>query len=67
MRSIEADFSDSKLRKVERDGSIDLCKEMNIMGIPSIVVYRDGQEIVRLVKGDRKTKQEVEAFLRSVD
>ena len=37
------------------------------MGIPSFVVYQDGQEIGRLVNGDRKSKQEVEDFLRSVD
>ncbi len=67
MPAIEADFADSKFIKIDRDDSIDLCKEMNIMGIPSFVVYQDGQEIGRLVNGDRKTKQEVEAFLRSLD
>lgn len=67
MPAIEADFESSKFIKIDRDGSIDLCKEMNIMGIPSFVVYQDGQEIGRLVNGDRKTKQEVEAFLRSLD
>ncbi|GFZ26658.1 thioredoxin family protein [Lactobacillus corticis] len=64
---IEADFADSTFYKIDRDGSIDLAKEMNILGIPSFVVYQDGQEIGRLVNGDRKTKQEVEDFLRSVD
>lgn len=34
MPAIEADFADSKFIKIDRDGSIDLCKEMNIMGIP---------------------------------
>ena len=67
MPAIEADFADSKFIKIDRDSSIDLCKEMNIIGIPSFVVYQDGQEIGRLVNGDRKTKQEVEAFLRSLD
>jgi thiol-disulfide isomerase/thioredoxin len=67
MPQIEADFADSKFIKIDRDGSIDLCKEMKILGIPSFVVYQDGQEIGRLVNGDRKTKEEVEAFLRSLD
>ena len=67
MPSIEADFADSKFIKIDRDGSIDLCKEMNIMGIPSFVVYQDGKEIGRLVNKDRKTKDEVEKFLRSLD
>lgn len=67
MPAIEADFADSKFIKIDRDGSIDLCKEMNIMGIPSFVVYQDGKEIGRLVNKDRKTKDEVENFLRSLD
>ncbi|EFG56015.1 thioredoxin [Lactobacillus amylolyticus DSM 11664] len=64
---IEEDFSDSKFYKIDRDGSIDVAKKLNIMGIPSFVVYQDGQEIGRLVNKDRKTKQQVEDFLRSLD
>ncbi|WP_327059487.1 MULTISPECIES: thioredoxin family protein [Lactobacillus] len=67
MPEIEKDFADSKFYQIDRDGSIDLAKEMNIMGIPSFVVYQDGQEIGRLVNKDRKTKDEVESFLRSLD
>lgn len=65
--AIEKDFSDSKFYKIDRDGSIDVAKKLNIMGIPSFVVYQDGQEIGRLVNKDRKTKDEVENFLRSLD
>ena len=64
---MEEDFSDSKFYKIDRDGSIDVAKKLNIMGIPSFVVYQDGQEIGRLVNKDRKTKQQVEDFLRSLD
>lgn len=64
---IEADFSEAKFYKIDRDESIDLAKKLNIMGIPSFVVYQDGQEIGRLVNKDRKTKAEVEDFLRSLD
>ncbi len=64
---IEEDFSDSEFYKIDRDGSIDVAKNLNIMGIPSFVVYQDGQEIGRLVNKDRKTKQQVEDFLRSLD
>ena len=64
---IEEDFSDSKFYKIDCDGSIDVAKKLNIMGIPSFVVYQDGQEIGRLVNKDRKTKQQVEDFLRSLD
>ncbi|WEV50573.1 thioredoxin family protein [Lactobacillus sp. ESL0731] len=67
MPAIEQDFADSKFYQIDRDGSIDLAKELNIMGIPSFVVYQDGAEIGRLVNKDRKTKDEVEDFLRSLD
>lgn len=39
---------------------------MNILGIPSFVAYQDGQEIGRLVSKDRKTKEEVVSFLKSL-
>ncbi len=64
---IEQDFSESKFYQIDRDGSIDVAKELNIMGIPSFVVYQDGEEIGRLVNKDRKTKDQVEDFLRSLD
>ncbi|KRL91062.1 thioredoxin family protein [Lactobacillus kalixensis] len=64
---IEADFSDSKFYQIDRDGSMDVAKNLMIMGIPSFVVYQDGKEIGRLVNKDRKTKQQVEDFLRSLD
>lgn len=67
LAEIEADFKDSQFYQIDRDGSIDLAKEMNILGIPSFVVYQDGKEIGRLVNGERKTKAQVEAFLRSID
>lgn len=63
---IEKDNSDSKFYKIDRDGSIDVAKELNIFGIPSFVVYQDGKEIGRLVNKDRKTKEEVESFLNSL-
>lgn len=67
MPEIESDFADSKFYQIDRDSAVDVAKELNIMGIPSFVVYQDGQEIGRLVNKDRKTKEEVEDFLRSLD
>lgn len=66
MPEIVADFPETNFYEIDRDESIDVAKNLNIMGIPSFVVYQDGQEIGRLVNKDRKTKQEVEDFLRSV-
>ena len=67
MPEIEKDFPNAKFYNIDRDGSIDIAKELMIMGIPSFVVYQDGQEIGRLVNKDRKTKEQVENFLRSLD
>lgn len=64
---IEKDFSKDQFYKIDRDGSIDVAKELNIFGIPSFVVYQDGKEIGRLVNKDRKTKEEVENFLNSLN
>lgn len=66
MPEIEKDFSDYHFLLVDRDENIDLAADLGIMGIPSFVVYKDGQEIGRLVNKDRKTKEEVEDFLHSL-
>ena len=66
MPEIEQDFSEYTFIEVDRDENIDLAAELNIFGIPSFVVYNDGQEIGRFVNKDRKTKQQVEDFLNDL-
>lgn len=66
MPEIEAEYKDYEFILVDRDENIDLCQEMMIMGIPSFVVYEDGQEKARFVNKDRKTKKEVEDFLNNI-
>ena len=51
---------------INRDLMIDLCKELDIMGIPSFVAYDHGLEIGRFVSKLRKTKEEIEKFIESV-
>lgn len=67
MPEIEQDFSDYQFLLVDRDENIELAADLGIMGIPSFVVYKNGQEVGRFVNKDRKTKEQVEDFLRSVD
>lgn len=55
-----------KYYKIDRDEMIDLCKEMDVMGIPSFVAYDHGQEIGRFVSKLRKTRAEIENFIDSV-
>lgn len=66
MPAIEQEFSDMHFYLVDRDENIDLAADLNIFGIPSFVVYQDGQEIGRFVSKERKSKQQVEDFLRNL-
>lgn len=63
---IEANFAEFTFIEVDRDQYLDLAVEWGIMGIPSLVVLEDGQELGRLVNKDRKTQAEIETFLTSV-
>jgi len=49
--------------ELDRDEVPDLCEKLNILGIPSFIAFRDGQELIRFVSKLRKTKEEIEQFL----
>lgn len=49
--------------EIDRDDLPDLCSELNILGIPSFIAFRKGQELVRFVSKLRKTREEIELFL----
>ena len=66
MPEIEADFPEWQFIEVDRDAFMDVAVEWNIFGIPSFVVIENGKELGRLVNKDRKTKEEIEAFIQSV-
>lgn len=63
---IEAENPDYRFIQVDRDAYLDLAKEWDIYGIPSLVVLEKGQEIGRLVNRDRKTKGQINEFLVSI-
>lgn len=48
---------------VNRDEYADLCESLDVLGIPSFIVYQSGQEVDRFVNSKRKFKPEVVAFL----
>jgi thioredoxin-like negative regulator of GroEL len=61
---VEAAYSDRlTMVEVDRDEMADLCSELNILGIPSFIAFRKGQELVRFVSKLRKTREEIEQFL----
>ncbi len=49
--------------EIDRDELPDLCSELNILGIPSFIAFRGGQELIRFVSKLRKTRDEIEQFL----
>ena len=55
-----------KFYVINRDNMLDLCKDLDILGIPSCVAYNDHEEIGRFVSKLRKTKEEVQAFIDSL-
>ncbi|OMP68448.1 thioredoxin family protein [Domibacillus epiphyticus] len=63
---IEADYPEYEFIYVDRDEFIDLCGELDVFGIPSFVAYHNGEEAGRFVSKDRKTQEEIEAFLNSL-
>lgn len=49
--------------ELDRDEVPDLCEQLNILGIPSFIAFREGKELVRFVSKLRKTRDEIEQFL----
>lgn len=65
MPEIESSFPEFEFVYVNRDEYIDLCIEEEIFGIPSFIMYKKGEVKGRFVSKDRKTKEEIEAFIES--
>ncbi|WP_062047689.1 thioredoxin family protein [Bacillus sp. JCM 19034] len=64
---IEADFPSFTFYYVDRDEHIDLCQELDVLGIPSFLAYVDGKEVERFVSKDRKTEEEITEFLTKAE
>ena len=52
---------------IDRDEMVDLCIELEIMGIPSFIAYDNGKEVSRLVNKLRKTQEEIQAFIDAIE
>lgn len=66
MPQLVAAYSDYAFYYIDRDTCMEAAQELMIMGIPSFVAFRDGKEIARFVSKDRKTKQEIDDFLKGL-
>ncbi|WP_249030438.1 thioredoxin family protein [Tannockella kyphosi] len=48
---------------INRDNFIDLCKDLDVLGIPSFVAFDNGEVIGRFVSKLRKSREEIQAFI----
>ncbi|MCM3767160.1 thioredoxin family protein [Neobacillus niacini] len=64
---IEAKFSEFTFIYVDRDDFIDICQQLDVYGIPSFVAFENGKELGRFVSKDRKTQEEIEAFITGLN
>ncbi|WP_260048385.1 MULTISPECIES: thioredoxin family protein [Oceanobacillus] len=63
---IEQQFNDYQFVEINRDDFIELCQSHDVYGIPSFLAFEKGKELGRFVSKDRKTKEEIEQFIRSL-
>lgn len=63
---LEEEFPTVQFYKMNRDSDIALAKHLEIYGIPSFTVYKNQDEIGRLVNKKRKTFDEVKTFIENL-
>lgn len=63
MPEVVRKFDTLNFYEIDRDVCLDLAIELEVMGIPSFVSYKNGKEISRFVSSLRKTRQEIEDYL----
>lgn len=60
---LEKDFDDYVFYSINRDMDIELAKHLNIFGIPSFLIYHNGEELDRFVDKRRKSYLQVKNFI----
>ncbi|MBU1019711.1 MAG: thioredoxin family protein, partial [Firmicutes bacterium] len=66
LSKLELDFPEYDFYSINRDMDIELARHLNIFGIPSFLIYNDGEEIGRFVDKKRKTYEQVKDFITGV-
>lgn len=62
---LEEEFKNITFYKMNRDADIELAKHLEIYGIPSFTIYKNQDEVGRLVNKRRKTYIEVKSFIEN--
>lgn len=64
MPELEQAYADRlSLVEIDRDDLPELCGELNILGIPSFIAFKEGRELIRFVSKLRKSREEIQQFL----
>lgn len=63
---LEVKYTNYKFISVDRDKFIDICINYDIMGIPSFLVFRDGNQIGSYIGKERKSIEQIDQFLASL-
>ncbi|MCM3587516.1 thioredoxin family protein [Mesobacillus maritimus] len=63
---IVAEHSDKNWFTIDRDEFPEVSEEQNVMGIPSLLVFKNGEKLAHLHSANAKTPEQVKAFLSEV-
>ncbi|AOM84084.1 thioredoxin family protein [Salisediminibacterium beveridgei] len=64
MDDVLKDHSDLKLYEVDSDALAEQAEKYDVMGLPSILLFRNGEKTAHLHSAQAKTPEEVKAFLQ---
>src|SRR5699024_9628599 len=64
--AIEALFPSYTFNVVDRDELMEIAQDYGVMGIPSFLAFHQGKEVGRFVSKDRKSKEEIIAFINDL-
>ncbi|MCG7338418.1 thioredoxin family protein [Staphylococcus sp. ACRSN] len=64
---LEEKYQSYTFVSVDRDKYLDICIEHGIMGIPSFLVYKDGAQIGSYIGKERKSIEQIDSFLASLN
>jgi len=62
---LESDFKEYTFYSLHRDKFIDLARHLEIYGIPSFLIFENGEEKGRLVNKLRKSYIEIKTFIEN--
>lgn len=63
---LEEKYTNYQFISVDRDQFMDICIDLGIMGIPSFLVYKNGEQLGSYIGKERKSIAQIDDFLASL-